>query len=231
MSPRCQSCLLPLRDGATFCTGCGRNVGAWREVRGLFAIFAALLVLLGLHVGLQDEVPSLTFELWANGTIAVLALLAVARTHRVVLPMLRRHGMSKQTLLLVLGLAVPIAVAVALFANGINHYIRVTVDESPFGARWEFLLGVVVAPLTEEPLFRGAILGTLRKHLGMRESLIISSVAFAICHFSVVSLVTHVPMGLYFGWLSLRTKSLWPGILAHALHNALALLILPALSS
>lgn len=231
MSQRCQSCLLPLRDGATFCTGCGRNVGAWREVRGLFAIFAALLVLLGLHVGLQDEVPSLTFELWVNGAIAVLALLAVVRAHRVVLPMLRQHGLSKQTLLIVLGVALPMAVAVALFASAMNRYFGVEVAESPFGVRWEILLGVIAAPLTEEPLFRGAILGTMRKHLGARESLIISSVAFAICHFSIISLVTHVPMGLYFGWLSLRTRSLWPGILAHALHNALALLILPALSS
>lgn len=229
MSERCEGCRLPLRDGATFCSSCGRRVSGWNELRGVFAVFAALLVLLGLHLALQDETPSLSFELWSNGAIAVLALLAVVRAHRVALPMLGRHGFSKQTALLVCGLAVPIAVAVALFASGVNRYLGVQLDEAPLGRGWEILLGVVLAPLSEEPLFRGAILGTLRKHLGVRESLIISSVAFAICHFSVVSLVTHVPLGLYFGWLSLRTKSLWPGILAHALHNALALIALPLL--
>lgn len=230
MSARCEGCALPLREGATFCSACGRRVSGWQELRGVFVIFAALLVLLGLHLAMQGEVPSLSLELWTNGAIAVLALLAATRAHKVVLPMLRQHGMSKRTLLIILGAALPIAAGVALFATAINRFFHVTIDEAPFGPGWEFLLGVIAAPLTEEPLFRGAILGTLRKHLSVREALIISSVAFAICHFSIVSLVTHVPMGLYFGWLSLRTKSLWPGILAHALHNALALILLPALS-
>lgn len=230
MSESCERCLLPLREGATFCSSCGRKVSGWRELRGVFAIFAALLVLLGLHLALQGEEPSLTFELWTNGLIALLAIASVLWAHKVVLPMLRHHGMSKQTLLIILGASVPIAVGVALFATAINRYFHVEIEEAPFGLRWELLLGVLAAPLTEEPLFRGAILGTMRKHLGLRESLIISSVAFAICHFSIVSLVTHAPMGIYFGWLSVRTKSLWPGFLAHALHNALVLIALPALS-
>ncbi len=74
-------------------------------------------------------------------------------------------------------------------------------------------------PVFEELAFRGTIFGLLRRHLSGWEALLLSSFAFAILHLSVPSLVTHVPMGLYFCWLRQRGGSLWPAMLAHALHN------------
>lgn len=36
----------------------------------------------------------------------------------------------------------------------------------------------------------------------------------------MISLATHIPMGLYFCWLRHRSGSLHPAMLAHFLHNA-----------
>ena len=72
----------------------------------------------------------------------------------------------------------------------------------------------------EERAFRGLIYTGLRKTLGVSESFIISSFAFALLHLSIPSLITHLPLGLYFCYLRHRADSLWPAMLAHALHNA-----------
>jgi membrane protease YdiL (CAAX protease family) len=73
----------------------------------------------------------------------------------------------------------------------------------------------------EELAFRGIMFGALlRAQFSPRETVLLTAFAFALLHLSIPSLVTHVPLGLYFGWLRQRSGSLWPGMLAHACHNA-----------
>lgn len=73
----------------------------------------------------------------------------------------------------------------------------------------------------EELAFRGVIFGILERRVRLTEAFFISSVAFAILHLSVLSLFTHLPMGLYLCWLRHRSGSLYPAMLAHFLHNSL----------
>ncbi|AKC86714.1 membrane protein [Pseudoxanthomonas suwonensis] len=99
-----------------------------------------------------------------------------------------------------------------------------------------FLFAVVLAPAYEELLFRrvffGRFLAAGRPWLG----LVVSSLAFALVH--EVPGISHNPplavlqlwliyggMGAAFAWLYWRTGSLWAPFLAHALNNALALVV------
>jgi membrane protease YdiL (CAAX protease family) len=77
----------------------------------------------------------------------------------------------------------------------------------------------VLPPVVEELAFRGLIYTGLRKTLGVSESFIISSFAFALLHMSLPALITHLPLGLYFCFLRHRSQSLWPSMFAHCLHN------------
>jgi membrane protease YdiL (CAAX protease family) len=87
------------------------------------------------------------------------------------------------------------------------------------GVWWSVLFLCVTPPVVEELAFRGVIYGLLRRHLPGWEALVLSSFAFAILHLSIPTLVTHVPLGLYFCWLRQRGGSLWPSMVAHGLHN------------
>jgi hypothetical protein len=84
------------------------------------------------------------------------------------------------------------------------------------------LTGVILAPIMEEIIHRGVIYQALRARTGRWSAIFLSSVAFAILHFySWWGILDVFVMGVFFAWIYDRTRSLWPGIIFHALGNAL----------
>ena len=81
----------------------------------------------------------------------------------------------------------------------------------------------IVTPITEELFFRGFVLTGLVPRLGTVGAIVCSALIFSLFHLSVATLIPVFISGLLLGWLYRRTGALWPGILAHAGQNALAL--------
>ncbi|WP_375758322.1 type II CAAX prenyl endopeptidase Rce1 family protein [Corallococcus exercitus] len=79
----------------------------------------------------------------------------------------------------------------------------------------------VAAPLCEEVFFRGLFQRALTPPAPASpwRALIITSVVFSAFHLDPVGFLARAELGLLFGWLFLRTGSLWPGIAAHAANN------------
>ncbi len=93
---------------------------------------------------------------------------------------------------------------------------------------WVVLLTGAVAPaIAEEFFFRGFVLSAFRSKLSAFRSVLFSSLLFGLFHViagSVLSLEKFLPtiiLGVALGFVAIRTGSLWPGILLHALHNGL----------
>ncbi|MBA3459542.1 MAG: CPBP family intramembrane metalloprotease [Deltaproteobacteria bacterium] len=130
--------------------------------------------------------------------------------------------------LLVVLAAVPIGLGVHAYVRGVSSLFGLHAplgfeDELAHGWIWASVLIVVMPPLVEELAFRGVMFGALRHSLTVSETLIVTSFAFGLLHLSIPSLLTHIPLGFYFGWLRHRSGSLWPAVLAHACHNAFVL--------
>ena len=85
----------------------------------------------------------------------------------------------------------------------------------------EFLAAVVAAPLIEEAIFRGLILGGLLRRYSAPTAIRVSAVLFALMHLNPYRFVTAFPFGLLAGWIYVRTRSLWPCVILHALSNLL----------
>lgn len=80
---------------------------------------------------------------------------------------------------------------------------------------------VIVAPITEELLFRGIILrGLLSRHRPATAAAL-SAILFAVVHLNPWQFITTFVLGLMFAWFYLRTGSVTVCILAHAIHNSL----------
>jgi len=80
---------------------------------------------------------------------------------------------------------------------------------------------VVVTPaVCEETLFRGWLMGTLRRRLAVAPALVAQAVLFALFHMSPLSIVALVVVGFYLGWLFERTGTLVAPMIAHGLYNA-----------
>ncbi len=82
---------------------------------------------------------------------------------------------------------------------------------------------VVIAPFTEELLFRGLILRGLERRYGAMPALLLSSAFFALSHFNLIQAIPAFAAGLYLGWLYRATGTLWWPMAAHALYNGLSL--------
>ncbi|NQU26012.1 MAG: CPBP family intramembrane metalloprotease [Candidatus Nealsonbacteria bacterium] len=87
---------------------------------------------------------------------------------------------------------------------------------------------VVVAPLTEELLFRGLILRGFLKRYGTVPAVLLSTLLFALVHLNPYQFASAITMGIFLAWLFVRTRSLWPCIIAHALFNC-HVIVLPIL--
>jgi len=94
------------------------------------------------------------------------------------------------------------------------------------------LIALAVIPaIAEELFFRGYLFRTLTGRWGGAATIIATAVAFAAFHAFGVTGVTlerllpSLLMGLVLGWIAWQSGSVWPGIVLHAINNALLLLI------
>ena len=79
----------------------------------------------------------------------------------------------------------------------------------------------VIAPLTEELLFRGVILEGLRQNYRLLTAVFMSSVLFALAHIIPWLIVNAFFIGLILSWIKIETGSLVPCLYAHALYNGM----------
>jgi uncharacterized protein len=86
---------------------------------------------------------------------------------------------------------------------------------------WASMLAlVVVAPVTEEVLFRGLILRGFLQRYSARKSIWLSALFFGALHLNPWQLFYTTLLGVILGWLYLHTRSLGLCILVHALNNS-----------
>ena len=83
---------------------------------------------------------------------------------------------------------------------------------------------VVLAPLFEETIFRGALLPVLATKLGPLPGVLLSGLLFAMAHISVGELAPLTVLGVGLGLVRLRSGRLWPSVLMHGLWNAVTFL-------
>lgn len=99
------------------------------------------------------------------------------------------------------------------------------------GPDWPLAAAVlgIGAPLSEELLFRGFLLGALaQSRLGFRGAALVSSALWTTLHigYSLVGLAEVLAIGLFLSWLLWRTGSLRVTIFCHGLYNLLIVLAL-----
>ena len=82
-----------------------------------------------------------------------------------------------------------------------------------------FIAIAVVPPIIEEFLFRGAILGSLRKH-GDALAIVVSAVMFGFAHSNFIQTPVTFLTGLVLAYLTVKTNSLIPAIIIHFVNNS-----------
>lgn len=90
---------------------------------------------------------------------------------------------------------------------------------------------VVLAPLIEEILFRGFLQTYVRRHLGVRQAIVITSACFALFHYAagqglgnIAIILSLFVLALFLGFVYEKQGSLFASISLHALFNAVSVI-------
>ncbi len=201
---------------------------------------AAIVVLLPVGQLMPAGVASAPTHVLAEGTGLFLLLFSQCAIVLLTLAVAGLYGGAPRTVLLMrppeggvmafayaLVLMVPLLVIVnalayalspAGFLSDFAQFRTLAQTPAPLPAA----LGIIVgAPLWEEMLFRGFLLVPLVGLVGLWPAAALVSVAWTALHFgySIAGLTEVFLIGLYFGWLLLRTGSVWVPMLCHAAYN------------
>lgn len=97
------------------------------------------------------------------------------------------------------------------------------VSQNALDVFMNFVAAAVVAPLVEEFIFRGVIMQPLRRY-GDRFAIVVSAAVFGIAHGRPTSIVFAFLSGIIIGCAVVYSRSIWVGIIIHALNNAFSTL-------
>ncbi len=90
------------------------------------------------------------------------------------------------------------------------------------------LMMVIIAPLSEEYIFRHLLLGALRPY-GDKLAILVSSLAFALFHFNFTQFFYAFSAGLILSYVAVRTNGISESCALHILINLLGSLVMPSL--
>lgn len=107
----------------------------------------------------------------------------------------------------------------ALFAGMGLADVRDGLVGPTMGQRALFVFIGIEAALSEESIFRGFLHGSLERRWGAAAALLFGALVFALYHLQLApaALLGKIGLGLVFGALRLRSRSLVPSAIAHAL--------------
>ena len=111
-----------------------------------------------------------------------------------------------------------------------DNAAEVTQEMLNINSVWQLILCVLVvgvmAGLSEEMLFRGAMLRTMQdSRLGKHAVVWITAILFSAFHLQFSGFVPRMLLGVWLGYLFVWTGSLWVPIIAHTLNNSTVVLM------
>lgn len=209
----------------------------WLVAGLLIAHQAALTVIhyiVGPATGLDPASAALTAATIVLAALLIFGLVALDT---------RRSGRARAVLLTTpawdgrTAVTMAIGLAVAQIPLGILALQGATVWQSGAGSNLEvgralvaslsgpaglalLIATVIVAPMVEELLYRGYLLGTLVDRGWRVPAVLVSAFLFVTLHFEPANIIASLCLGLGTGICALRTRSIVPGLIVHVASNA-----------
>lgn len=194
--------------------------------------FEAAFLLFGLRLPLGE----MYLQRLAVAAVILAVLLAWGKAKRLDVGL--AFGRPRVTLVWIVVPAALVVAGAVLFSALVVLVVRATgavVPTAPTDVfhpsqAWDYVwFGCVMAPLMEEVIYRGMLVGALDLP-GRRWIAIVSSgVAFALLHIAyrrpaVYAAIEYFPVGMILAWVFLRSRSLVAPMVLHALGNLMVLL-------
>jgi membrane protease YdiL (CAAX protease family) len=200
--------------------------GGHRSIKGAMSLYFSLLAIcmIGTIASLAGA-GELAVDIGVSVGLTAVVIVGVAISWRGVLPLLARVpnplwfvagiGLSFLTLAIAMG----IIIWVQHLAKLPGQKMSTPFVAAGYGWGMVVLFWCVQPAIFEELAFRGTVMSALSKALSPFETVMVSALMFMILHLSPARFPHTFALGLSTGYLRLRTRSLYPGILLHFCHN------------
>lgn len=83
------------------------------------------------------------------------------------------------------------------------------------------ILPIVLAPIGEETALRGLVMTRTKKSFGLAGCIILSGIFFGIYHMNPIQGLYAIPIGVFYGFVAYKYKSVIPAIICHLINNVL----------
>jgi uncharacterized protein len=246
---RCPECQARVRPDVRFCAACGQTLRSsaipparvksietrmrfathWGELKRVGWLFG-LLLLSSLVMGLMARVQS---SPWLGGAIslvdATLVVYFAVSSRRQLRPLLGRPLLNRRRLFELLAASAALVACLSAYfwllarAGVPLLHLSESYEQAGWPVGAMFLLTALMPAAFEELAFRGVIQSALGRVFTRREALVIQAALFSVLHLMPIAFPSHFVMGLCFGWMRLRSRSLYPSFLLHLAWNALVL--------
>lgn len=222
-SKYCSTCGTPLKEKYIY--NPQRNE---KKIGQTILFFVAMVVFLGVYGYTELFTVSLATSLWMELALAVMVLSFAAVNYK---EMLKLYSFKNVTLKKVVGLSF-IMIAFAFIVNICAGYINTEfLGAESEDMLWLYretdfvlLLGILFIgfhpAIFEEMAFRGFLFNNLLYFSKPRAVIITTGILFAFIHFSYISLLWLLPIGLFFGYLRYRYRNLWYSTICHLVYNS-----------
>ena len=211
-----------------------------REAIGLYLICLALMLSAGLLLQAVDlRIGLIVTE---GGLILLPTLYFIQKNRLSFRQVLRLKRVSFQILFLIFIITIPFRVCSFLVSavvqtvfpmpdfilRSLEHMYAELMFPSNTLELILTVLGIIfMAAICEEVMFRGFILHVLLKRKGRWSAIVITAIGFALYHLDPWAIPEVAIIGIFLGWLVVRTDSIFPAIVAHASFNFLGIVLLP----
>ncbi len=199
-------------------------------------------VVVGLYQALQsipiDELTTL-LAIVSVSTFGAVIIVGVAWSRAPIREVLYLRGFSPILAVPMLVMMLGLIVVVSEIDNVLQRFLPIPdwflemLAELGLGegfAVGTFIVLVIVAPLTEEPLFRGILLRGFTRNYGTWIGVLGTAFLFGAIHLNPWQFVGAFFLGIVFGWWTLKTGSILPALLGHALNNGMVIVTADLLS-
>jgi len=246
---QCPACHRNVRPDTQFCPGCGQALTAlatpartdaatssarfekhWGELKRVGWVFGLLLATSFVFGVAWRSDHSPWPVVFLSAVDAAIVLVAVGLRYRKLLFLFQLRASTRRDLAALAAIAIVfVSLASAYFWTIERLGVPIASATATFtNAGWPlwtmFLLISLMPAVFEELAFRGVIQSSLERVLNARDAWLIQAALFSVLHLYPLMFPSHFLMGLCFGYMRRRSRSIYPGMLLHAFWNALVVL-------
>lgn len=230
---------------AVFCTECGRQLKAGtyddsdlnkKYFTQSIILILTIVVVIIFSSQIVTTLPMLIHDCIFQGFLFIILLVFLTFEWDSFKPLLK-FKFKITPVLHILILAPALAVCVIWLSDTIQkHFDIVTlsyIDQYRAETKHVYTIGLlfvsIIPGLLEEALFRGILFNYLLRFTRPKNVILITGILFSFVHFSFLSVLWLLPIGIVLGYFRYRYRSLWYAVAFHMLYNASVFMLEPFL--